>query len=350
MAQLECLEGCELGKVSITTMPLPCHRSLPPHPSDCQGTFSLPRDGAWGAHRPKRDLRLGPAAASKKTRASHGPASTEVAARAWSGGLARKRSRPPGAPPSARPRRGPAAESTLRGALTSARRRRPWGGISFAAAAADPAPRPARAPDPGPTRPAPPARPRGGMRRRGAQDAPQPRDAPQTRQVHPGGHGRCAVGWLQHPLLRIHVSRRRVQRLVASGGWGTSGCTCPTGTAAGWADLQGAARAGGCVPGARTGECLAPLSVLAGPGCGCSPSFPRCFGGGRVSPRVTSPPPRQSGSCEPPCHGQLGKPSYSCDSRVGVACPGHSGLDRLPSLSTILLEVPGQAASRLLHF
>lgn len=92
--------------------------------------------------------------------------------------------------------------STLRGALTSARRlrRRPWGGISSAAAAA------ARVL---PVQPAPPAWPWGGMRRRGAQDAPQPRDAPQTCQVHPGGHSGCAAGRLQHPLLRVHVSRPR---------------------------------------------------------------------------------------------------------------------------------------------
>lgn len=58
---------------------------------------------------------------------------------------------------------------------------------------------------------------------------------------------------------------------------GASGCTCPMGTVAGWANQQGAARPRGCVPGARTGECLAPLSVLAGPGCGCSPSFTAVF-------------------------------------------------------------------------
>lgn len=116
------------------------------------------------------------------------------------------------------------------------------------------------------------------MRRRGAQDAPQPRDAPQTRQVHPGGHGSCAVGWLQHPLLRIHVSRRRVQSLLAAGG--RVGARALTRAAAGWAGHQETARARGFVPGAGTGECLAPLSVLAGPGCGCSPSFPRSFGEG----------------------------------------------------------------------
>lgn len=126
-----------------------------------------------------------------------------------------------GAPP------GPTAPhrwSTLRGALTSARclRRRPGGGISSAATAAAWVL---------PVQPAPPARPRGGMRRRGAQDAPQPRDAPQTRQVHPGGHGGRTAGRLQHPVLRVHVSRPRR--------WGQKGQGCaqrwtrPGGTRAG---------------------------------------------------------------------------------------------------------------------
>lgn len=224
-----------------------------------------------------------------------------------------------GAPP------GPTAPhrwSTLRGALTSARclRRRPGGGISSAATAAAWVL---------PVQPAPPARPRGGMRRRGAQDAPQPRDAPQTRQVHPGGHGGRTAGRLQHPVLRVHVSRPRR--------WGQKGQGCaqrwtrPGGTRAGvglagWAGLghqgrgqcetplwtkadatsmpflgcQGQVRPGCEDTGVRWPPCEHTRQALGArrwpgqgsacggcPGCGCSPALPTRGGG---PPRATSPP------------------------------------------------------------